>query len=210
MPYIHTALLSFGYMLPWVTIGSLIKYFADEYGDSYFVILNVAFYAVGYPVSYIQRRVDLYYDTIYGSKKTFRRRIEICMVALLGIVLVLPALKGYIYVAAVTVIGIFTWTAHGASSSLASVVKNNSNIVQQIGFALPGVFALVMSAAYHLSTDSSRTEFTTFYVITGAFVFLGLVAWLILGRSDVVRVLLEAKDDRYYALKIKIFCNRYL
>lgn len=197
-------------MLPWVTIGSLIKYFADEYGDSYFVILNVAFYAVGYPVSYIQRRVDLYYDTIYGSKKTFRRRIEICMVALLGIVLVLPALKGYIYVAAVTVIGIFTWTAHGASSSLASVVKNNSNIVQQIGFALPGVFALVMSAAYHLSTDSSRTEFTTFYVITGAFVFLGLVAWLILGRSDVVRVLLEAKDDRYYALKIKIFCNRYL
>lgn len=170
-------------MVPWVSIGSLIRYFSDEYGDSFFVILNVAFYAVGYPVSYIQRRMDLYYDTVYGSKRTFRRRIEICMVILIICTCLLPVIRGAIFVIAVTVIGIFTWTAHGASSSLASVVKNNSNIVQQIGFALPGVFALIMNSTYHLDTNSSRFEFMTFYGITAACVALGLVAWVTLCAS---------------------------
>lgn len=173
------ALLSFGYMVPWVSIGSLIRYFSAMYGDSYFVILNVAFYAVGYPVSYVQRRADLYYDTVYGSKTTFQWRIEICMASLVGCVLLLPVLDGALYVAVVTVVGVFTWTAHGASSSLASVVKNNSNIVQQIGFALPGVFALVMNAAYHMTEDTSDQRILQFYIIVACCVCVGLIAWVI-------------------------------
>jgi hypothetical protein len=172
------ALLSFGYMVPWVTIGSLIQYFTDKYGNSYFVVLNVAFYAVGYPVSYIQRRVDLYYDTVYGSKRTFRRRIEICMVALVAICLTLPALNGALYIVAVTVIGVFTWTCHGSSSALASVVKHNSNVVQQIGFALPGVFALIMNACFHLDIDTNKKRVLLFYAITAGFVCIGLIAWV--------------------------------
>ena len=178
-----TALISFGYMVPWVAIGSLIRYFTEKYGDSYFVILNVAFYAVGYPISYLQRKADLYYDTVYGSKQTFRRRMEICMAVLGVCTIMLPFIDGLFYVVVVTIIGIFTWSAHGVSSSLASVVKHNSNIVQQIGFALPGAFALAMGAGYHLSDDSRRADFIQFYALTAGCVLLGLISWVSIGAS---------------------------
>lgn len=100
------AMLSFGYMVPWVAIGSLVNYFTVTYGGSYFVILNVAFYAVGYPVSYCQRKLDIYYDTIYGSRNTFRRRIEFCMLFQIGLVLsLLGPMNKFGYVAIVTMIG---------------------------------------------------------------------------------------------------------
>ncbi len=63
--------LSFGYMVLWVSISSLISLFNDQYGENYFVLLNIAFYSVGYPVSYIQRKLDAYYDTIYNKNFKF-------------------------------------------------------------------------------------------------------------------------------------------
>ena len=134
-------LVSFGYMLPWVAIGSLITYYTSEYGDSYFVILNVAFYAVGYPVSFTQRKLDLYWDTVMGSERTFKVRMGLCFVILLILLILLPTAGEIGTIILVALVGIFTWIAHGSASQLASMVKNNSNIFQQIGFALPGVFS---------------------------------------------------------------------
>jgi hypothetical protein len=57
-------LLSFSYMLPWTAMGSLIHYFSVEYNKNYFTILNIAFYGVGLPITYMQKRVDNYYGMI--------------------------------------------------------------------------------------------------------------------------------------------------
>ena len=54
-------LLSFSYMLPWTAMGSLIHYFAMEHGKNYFTILNIAFYGVGLPITYLQKKFDNYY-----------------------------------------------------------------------------------------------------------------------------------------------------
>jgi hypothetical protein len=170
--------VSFGYMLPWVSIGSLITYYVEEYGEDYFVYLNIAFYAVGYPVSYLQRRVDVYYDTIYGSKFTFRRRLEFCFAILMTLLMIIPTAGNTGTIILVALIGICTWMAHGSSSSLASVVKNNSNVVQQIGFALPGVYALIMHTTFEITVDSSRSKFYVFFGVTASLVFTGLLSWV--------------------------------
>lgn len=54
-------LLSFSYMLPWTAMGSLIHYFSVEYNKNYFTILNIAFYGVGLPITFMQKRIDNYY-----------------------------------------------------------------------------------------------------------------------------------------------------
>ena len=42
-------------------MGSLIHYFALEYNENYFTILNIAFYGVGLPVTYLQKKFDIFY-----------------------------------------------------------------------------------------------------------------------------------------------------
>lgn len=46
-------------------MGSLIHYFAVEYNKNYFTILNIAFYGVGLPITYLQKRADNYYGAFY-------------------------------------------------------------------------------------------------------------------------------------------------
>lgn len=188
-------LVSFGYMLPWVAIGSLITYYTNEYGDSYFVILNVAFYAVGYPVSFTQRKLDLYCDTVMGSERTFKVRMGLCFVILLILLILLPTAGEIGTIILVALTGVFTWIAHGSASQLASMVKNNSNIFQQIGFALPGVFVLVMFFSLRIDGDSSIGDLFMFYGITLVFVFMGLLSWVYLGRSDLLMISLSLKDE---------------
>lgn len=42
-------------------MGSLIHYFSEEYSKNYFTMLNIAFYGVGLPVTYLQKRYDAYH-----------------------------------------------------------------------------------------------------------------------------------------------------
>lgn len=41
-------MVSFAYNVSWTAIGTLIQYYSEQYGPSFFVLLNVGFYAMGY------------------------------------------------------------------------------------------------------------------------------------------------------------------
>eukprot|EP00602_Paraphysomonas_sp_CaronLab_P010115 CAMPEP_0185029596 /NCGR_PEP_ID=MMETSP1103-20130426/15980_1 /TAXON_ID=36769 /ORGANISM="Paraphysomonas bandaiensis, Strain Caron Lab Isolate" /LENGTH=191 /DNA_ID=CAMNT_0027564401 /DNA_START=432 /DNA_END=1004 /DNA_ORIENTATION=- len=67
--------------------------------------------------------------------------------------------------------------------------------MQQIGFAFPGIFSVIMVMTLNMEGDVSSTRLILFYYITAALVLPGLFAWIILCRSNLVRSALEAKDE---------------
>ena len=174
------------------------------YGASFFVYLNVAFYSVGLPTSYIQSHLDTYYDTLIGSKLTFRLRVFSALFCIIGILLLAPITEKNSMIFLSMCTGVCTWGAHGTVSSLATVVKCNSNTYQQIGFMLPGVFCIAMVFLMGLDSDAlSDKTLYTYYGITAVCVFIGAVAWYVICASDLVRSSLETKDRDIGALILK-------
>jgi hypothetical protein len=166
-------------MIPWTAIGSLIAYYTEKYGKSYFVLLNLAFYGVGYPVSVLQQWLDLYYDTIYGSTFTFQYRLTLALFTSLIAMTALPFVDQNIFLLLTALIGVCTWASHGSASTLAGLIKMNSPILQQIGFVLPGIYSVIMVFALHLkSAEVSVSERVIFFYIAGAIMIPGLIAWV--------------------------------
>lgn len=175
----YFVIVSFAYMTPWTSIGSLITYFTCSYGPSYFVYLNVAFYCSGLPVALFQRRFDSYYDTIYGSKYMYRLRVYIGLLLDMGLLIAAP-FAGYVtFILIVFVIGVSTWSSHGCASTLASIVKYRSNVMQQIGFALPAVYSIIMSQLLDLHDHSiDHKTISLFYFVTAVIMLPGLLSWV--------------------------------
>jgi hypothetical protein len=178
-------LVAFSYMVPWTAVGSLIDYYTCHYGKNYYVYLNLAFYGVGYPVSLLQQRVDLYYDIIYGSKQTFQGRLYVCLTCSMLLLCILPYLEGVFYILAIIGIGINTWFAHGCASTLAGLLKFDSPILQQIGFVLPGLFSILMIYTLNLrgGGDISLHKRILFFSCACLCVVPGLFAWHFLCNS---------------------------
>ena len=165
-------------MLPWTAVGSLLHYFAGRYGDHFYVYLNVAFYGIGLPLSYSQKKFDTFLDSMYGSKFMFRRRLYVSMSILFLAVLCGPFAGEYGTLAIVIAIGLGTWAAHGCTSTLASMVKMNSSTMQQIGFAFPGVYSIIMVHVLDMEGTVSRTRLEIFYYTTALCVLPGVLAWV--------------------------------
>jgi hypothetical protein len=190
-------LVAFSYMVPWTAVGSLIDYYTHHYGKNYYVYLNLAFYGVGYPVSLMQQRVDMYYDIIYGSKQTFQGRLYICLTCSMFLLCILPYLEGIFYIFAVIGIGINTWVAHGCASTLAGLLKFDSPILQQIGFVLPGLFSILMIYTLDLKGgDISFHKRILFFSCACLCVMPGLFAWHFLCNSPLASNRLVNKDKR--------------
>lgn len=64
-------LISFGYMLPWTSLGSLISYYKATYSSSFYVKLYCAYYIPGLPIALLQYRYDTYMDSIFSSRWTY-------------------------------------------------------------------------------------------------------------------------------------------
>jgi hypothetical protein len=45
---------SFGYMLPWTSLGSLISYYKETYGADFYVLIYFCYYLPGLPISIFQ------------------------------------------------------------------------------------------------------------------------------------------------------------
>jgi hypothetical protein len=165
-------------MVTWTAIGSLLHYFASIYGDHFFVYLNVAFYGIGLPLSYSQKKTDIYFDSIYGSKYMFRRRVWISLSILVLCLIIAPFLSQYGIIAMVGIVGICTWSCHGSVSSLASIVKMNSSTMQQIGFVLPGLYGIIIISVMDLEGEVAIERLYIFYYTTALLVIPGLIAWV--------------------------------
>lgn len=78
-------LISFGYMLPWTSLGSLISYYKANYSASFYVKLYCAFYLPGLPVALFQYYFDTTLDSLYGSQVMYLLRGLIPYIIMMGI-----------------------------------------------------------------------------------------------------------------------------
>jgi hypothetical protein len=150
---------------------------------------------IGLPLSYTQKKFDIFLDTIYGSKFMFRRRLWVSLAIIFLSLLFGPICGEYQTIFLVVLIGFCTWSCHGSVTTLASLVKYNSSTMQQIGFAFPGLISLILVHSLHMEGDVSFTRLCLFYYITAILILPGILAWVILCRSSIVREVLEGKDQ---------------
>lgn len=78
-------LISFGYMLPWTSLGSLISYYKATYSASFYVKLYCAYYMPGLPIALLQYRYDTYMDSIFSSRWTYLFRGLTAYLIMIGV-----------------------------------------------------------------------------------------------------------------------------
>ena len=118
-------------------------------------------------------------DAVHGSKLTFKTRIHLCLIAQVVCLLIAPFAGYYGLIILSMLIGCATWVAHSCTTSLSGMVKSNSSIMQQIGFALPAVFGIVTSLAFNLSDDDiPDLNIILFFFSIALFVLPGIVCWV--------------------------------
>ena len=80
-------IISFGYMLPWTAMGSLISYYKENYSANFYVRLYCAYYLPGLPVALLQYRYDVTLDLLYGSQVTYFLKGIVSYFVMMGILL---------------------------------------------------------------------------------------------------------------------------
>ena len=78
-------LISFGYMLPWTALGSLISYYKAKYGANFYVKLYCAYYLPGLPFALLQYKYDTYVDSVFSSKYTYLFRGLLSYIIVIGV-----------------------------------------------------------------------------------------------------------------------------
>ena len=127
---------------------------------------------------------------------TYRRRLWICLLVLFVCMCLAPFCGEIGLIAIVTVIGCATWIAHGTVTNLTSMLKMDASTMQQIGFALPAVVAVILSVALNLSRDTvSSSYLLIFFFLCAALVVPGAFAWFLISRSTIVKDKLFQKDS---------------
>lgn len=127
-------LISFGYMLPWTSMGSLISYYKEHYGATFYVKLYCAYYLPGLPVALFQYRYDVPIDLMYGSQVTYLLRGVISFLILMGVLL-----SFFVFTSKISLIflfgvmGVCGWLCHGTASMLASMYPTSAIINLQTG-----------------------------------------------------------------------------
>ena len=201
-------LIACGYMVPWTSIGSLISYFAAEYGPGFYVKLYCCFYLPGWPMSELQSRFDEGFDRQIGSSRAFFLRVTIGL-ALQGALLVLfPSMHAIagttdreetILLVAMVLMGIGSWICHGTACQLCGLFPPSSTAYLQTGFRCPEIFAIVMVAMLDLEGNASILHLEIFYYATAIIVLIGFIAWLKLVASPPAQRYFRIKDDNFVA-----------
>jgi len=107
-------IFSFGYMLPWAELGSLISYYTASYGADFYVKLNCAYYFPGFPVALLQQQLDGILDNMYTSQFTFMIRGLVCFITsqlLLLLLIWFKSKESILFIFAL--LGLCGWICHG-------------------------------------------------------------------------------------------------
>lgn len=148
-------------------------------------------HTTGLPVSLFSSWYDNTMDMKYESKNAYTIRSLICLSFMFILVMILPFTNAQEMSTIVGLLGIFTWSVHGSHSKLAAMLQFNSNIYQQIGFALPAFLSLLLNLT--LANPAFWTCFSYFAVI-GLCVILSAYCSVQLLRSKLMKVKFLEKD----------------
>lgn len=85
--YISFIIISFGYMLPWTALGSLISYYKILYDANFYLDIYISYYILGLPISILQYLYDDTLDRSYTSYRTYIYRGIICYSMMIMIIL---------------------------------------------------------------------------------------------------------------------------
>lgn len=194
-------LISFGYMVPWTSLGSLISYFKHTYNANFYNKLYCAYYLPGLPVAFLQHRFDSVVDQQLGSRNAYILRGTISFLVMVGI------LVGMVWwrdqdtlIMLFAVLGVSGWLAHGTASMLASMYPATAIAYLQTGFRCPEIYTIAIVAALNIGSHPSDHDLDVFFLVTALMVSAGLVVWLLVSSSETSRRYFDLKDSRMNAL----------
>jgi hypothetical protein len=187
--------ISFGYMLPWTSLGSLISYYKYTYSAGFYVKLYCAYYLPGLPVALLQHRFDSYFDHKFGSRATYLCRGTFCFLSMSTILLLMLWIDdAHAIFFLFMLLGICGWLCHGTASMLASMFPSSAIAYLQTGFRCPEIYTISAVALLQIGKNPTTLHLHLFFGISAAVVGVGLVAWILVVTSDTARNFFEAKD----------------
>ena len=201
--YIDIAFLfiSFGYMLPWTSLGSLISYYKETFNANFYVKLYCAYYLPGLPVALLQLKYDGNLDLKYGSKNTYLWRGLFAYVSMIIILILMVWFnQPVILLLLFTLLGVCGWLCHGTASMLASMYPSSAIAWLQTGFRCPEIYTIVAVAALQIGKTATAYHLVLFYCITAVMVSVGMVAWIFVVTSVSSKRYFELKDTRMHIL----------
>jgi len=193
-------LISFGYMVPWTSLGSLISYFKHTYNAEFYNKLYCAYYLPGLPVAILQHKYDGYVDAQIGSRNAYMLRGVISFIIMIAILILMVWWREqrtliFLFV----ILGIFSWLCHGTASMLASMYPATAIAYLQTGFRCPEIYTIVIVAALNIGSHPSDHDLDLFFGVTAAIVACSLGVWLYVAGGSASRRLFDLKDARMSA-----------
>jgi hypothetical protein len=189
--------ISFGYMLPWTSLGSLISYYKNTYSANFYVKLYCAYYLPGLPVALLQHRFDSYLDNKYGSKNTYLWRGIFSFVSMILILVSMVWLEQKVVLLILfAMLGACGWLCHGTASMLASMYPSTAIAYLQTGFRCPEIYTIAAVAVLQIGKTATVENLDTFYILTASVVMIGLACWIIICRTQTSIIFFNAKDKR--------------
>lgn len=190
--------ISFGYMLPWTALGSLISYYKYTYSARFYVMIYCAYYLPGLPVSIVQYMCNEKVDRWYGSQNAFFSRGVIGYCTLVTVLFTLLWVDGEVgLVLLFGVLGMASWWLHGTASMLASLFPKKAIAYLQIGFRCPELYAVVAVYFLDLGKDATEAHLAIFYKLTAIVVLVcGFGVWVLVTSSGTAVQYFQEKDYR--------------
>lgn len=190
-------IISFGYMLPWTSLGSLISYYKYTYSASFYVKLYCAYYLPGLPVALLQNYLDRYLDARFGSYKTYLFRGGFAYIFMIAILLSLVwAQDSNCLIFLFAMLGICGWLCHGTASMLASMYPPSTIAYLQTGFRCPEIYTVIIVSALNIGKSPARHDLNIFFVMTAIVVSTGLWSWIYVINGSEAQKYFESKDRR--------------
>lgn len=190
-------LISFGYMLPWTSLGSLISYYKYTYSASFYVKIYCAYYLPGFPIALLQYHYDEKIDKYIGSSRTFLYRGIICFICLSVLVYCQSwFLSETSLIAAFTLLGVFSWWLHGTASMMAAIFPRIVITYLQIGFRSPEIYTSIAATSMDLGKYADEHSLRIFYTMTTCLVLLALACWILVTTSPIALSYFKDKDNR--------------
>lgn len=190
-------LMSSTYMMPWTSLGALIPYFQQVYGERFYIKISSAFYLPGLPFAILELVYGERFDVFLSSRHSYLLR------GVLSYLLLIILLISFLWVdnestvlASFAIIGTCTWILHGSATTIATMFHHSYVLYLQVGFRIPEVYAVLMVISLSLSEHYKLSHLYIFYGITAGVLSIGLVAWIILVKSDSCTDKLEMKDNK--------------
>ena len=119
--------ISFGYMLPWTALGSLISYYKETYGADFYVKIYCLYYLPGLPIALLQYQYDEVLDARFGSRNTYLvRGLGSYVVMMIVLFTMIGVQDEHFLLFCFMILGICGWLCHGTASMLAAMQDDES------------------------------------------------------------------------------------